>query len=220
MISAEPTGGRATSAMHDMPARTKLIGLIVFALAVVATPREWFGVYALAAGLLIALIVASGIRPLWIAKRLVIEVPFVLFALVLPVVAAGPRIDVGVLSLSTAGLWGAWAMLVKATLALVATLIVVATTAPRRIVLAFEQLGLPRQLTVIMALMLRYVDVIADEFERGRVARASRGFEVRGLRAWRILAASVAGVFIRSHGRGERVHLAMIARGYQETGAG
>ena len=210
-----PTG---SSALHRMPANTKLVCLIVFALAVVATPREWFGVYAIAAGLLVALVRAAGIRPRWIAKRLVIEVPFLVFVLVLPFVATGPRIDVGVLSLSVAGIWGAWAMLAKATLALVATLIVVATTAPRRIVLAFGQLKLPRQLTGIMGLMLRYVEVIAEELERGRVARASRGFEVRGVRAWGLVARSIGTVFVRAFGRGERIHLAMLARGHQEPG--
>lgn len=205
-----------TSVLHRMPARTKLVCLIVFALAVVATPREWFGVYALAAGLLAALIVVARVPPLWIAKRLVVETPFVVFALVLPLVATGPRVDVGALSLSVAGLWGAWAILAKATLALVATLIVVATTEPRRLVAAFEHLGLPRQLTEIMAFMLRYVEVIADEFERARIARLSRGFQARGVRAWGLLARSVGTVFVRSYGRGERIHLAMLARGHRE----
>jgi cobalt/nickel transport system permease protein len=208
-----------STALHRVPARTKLIGLIVFAVGIVATPREWFGVYALALGLLVAFIVAAGIRPSWIAKRLTLELPVLAFAVVLPFVAIGPRIDVGPVSLSIAGLWGAWAMLAKATLALTATLIVVATTAPGRLVQAFEQLGLPGQLTGIMALMLRYVEVIADELDRARVARESRGFDLRGPRAWRVLAASVAGVLIRAHGRGERIHLAMLARGHREPGS-
>lgn len=208
-----------TSVLHRMPARTKMLCLIAFALAIVATPREWFGVYAVAAGLLAALIVVAGIPFRWITKRMVIEVPLLVFALLMPLVATGPRIDVGFLSLSVAGIWGAWAMLAKATLALVATLIMVATTPPRRIILAFEHLGLPRQLTAIMVLMLRYIEVIADEFERVRIARASRGFEVRGVRAWVLLARSIGTIFVRSYGRGERIHLAMLSRGYREPGS-
>jgi cobalt/nickel transport system permease protein len=47
-----------------------------------------------------------------------------------------------------------------------------------------------------------------------RVARASRGFSSRSVRAWPALAASTGALFIRSYERGERVHLAMLARGY------
>ena len=208
-----------SSIQHRLPARTKVVALIVFAVAIVAIPREWFGVFALVGGLLIALAVAAGIRPSWIARRLVIEVPLLVFVVLLPFVATGPRIEVGGVSLSVAGLWGAWAVLAKATLALGAALILVATTEPRRIVQAFEQLRVPRQLTVIMGFMLRYLDLIAAELRRARIARTSRGFRERGLRAWPHLGASVANLFIRSHARGERIHLAMLARGHAEPGA-
>lgn len=208
----------ATGPLCHVPARSKLIALVVFALAIVATPREWIGVFVLAAAFLVALIVSAHVRPRWMARGLVMEVPILVFALVLPFVATGPRIDVGGLSLSTAGLWGAWAMIAKATLGVLATLVLVATTEPRRIVLAFDHLGLPRQLTAIMSLMLRYLEVVAAEFERSRTARAARGFETRGPRSWRILAASVGSLFVRSYGRGERIHLAMLARGHREPG--
>ncbi|MET0296137.1 MAG: cobalt ECF transporter T component CbiQ [Microbacterium sp.] len=214
-----PASTRPSSALHRLPARAKVIALVGFALGVVAIPREWFGVYALAAGLLVALAASAGIRPFWIARRLVIELPLLVFVVLLPFVATGPRVQVGELSLSVAGLWGAWAILAKATLALVAALILVATTEPRRIVQAFEQLRLPRQLTMIMGFMLRYLELIAAELHRARIARASRGFRATGVRAWPHLGASVAGVFVRSHGRGERIHLAMLARGHAEPGA-
>lgn len=211
--------GCASSPLHRLPARVKVVALIGFAVAVVAVPREWFGVFALAAAFLIALVLAAGIRPLWILQRLVIELPLLVFVVLLPFVSTGPRVQVGEVSLSIAGLWGAWAVLAKGTLALVAALVLVATTEPRRIVQAFEQLRLPRQLTVIMAFMIRYLELIIDEVARARIARASRGFDARGIRSWPVLGASVAQLFIRSHARGERIHLAMLARGHAEPGA-
>jgi cobalt/nickel transport system permease protein len=62
--------------------------------------------------------------------------------------------------------------------------------------------------------MLRYLNVINDEMERMTVARASRGFEPKGIRDWKFLAAAAGALFIRSYERGERVHLSMISRGY------
>lgn len=47
-----------------------------------------------------------------------------------------------------------------------------------------------------------------------RIARQSRGFQASGPRSWPVLAASAGTLFIRSYERGERVHLAMLSRGY------
>jgi cobalt/nickel transport system permease protein len=62
--------------------------------------------------------------------------------------------------------------------------------------------------------MLRYVNVVSDEMERMKVARQSRGFEAKGIADWKILTQAAGALFIRSYERGERVHLAMLSRGY------
>jgi cobalt/nickel transport system permease protein len=59
------------------------------------------------------------------------------------------------------------------------------------------------------------MNVVNDEMQRMRIARASRGFEATGVQHWRVLGQSAGALFIRSYERGERVHLAMISRGYQ-----
>jgi cobalt/nickel transport system permease protein len=66
----------------------------------------------------------------------------------------------------------------------------------------------------IMTFMVRYADVVTDEMRRMHVARVSRGFAARDVRHLPVLARSLAALFIRSYERGERVHLAMISRGY------
>ena len=66
----------------------------------------------------------------------------------------------------------------------------------------------------IASFMIRYGDVVTDEMRRMSIARRSRGFEARGVRQWGVLAASAGALFIRSYERGERVHLAMVSRGY------
>jgi len=45
-------------------------------------------------------------------------------------------------------------------------------------------------------------------------ARESRGFTARNPKHWPVLARSAGALFIRSYERGERVHLAMVSRGY------
>jgi cobalt/nickel transport system permease protein len=66
----------------------------------------------------------------------------------------------------------------------------------------------------IASFMLRYVNVISDEMERMKIARESRGFIATGIKHWKVIATSAAALFIRSYERGERVHLAMLARGF------
>jgi cobalt/nickel transport system permease protein len=62
--------------------------------------------------------------------------------------------------------------------------------------------------------MIRYLEVVTGELSRMRVARESRGFRARSVRSWPALASTVGALFIRSYERGERVHLAMLSRGY------
>jgi cobalt/nickel transport system permease protein len=66
----------------------------------------------------------------------------------------------------------------------------------------------------IMTFMFRYADVIGGEMHRMRIARESRGFQARDVRQLRVVAQSAGALFIRSYERGERVHLAMLSRGY------
>lgn len=213
----EASSGRPEhSVLHRVPAPIKLIVLIVFAITVIATPRDWFVAFAVYAFLVAVALAATRVRPRTVIRRLSIELPFLVFALLLPSIALGPRVEVLGLPLAVEGVWAAWALLAKSTLTVLASIALVASTEPRRIVVALGQLGLPRQLTAIMSFMVRYLDIIVEEQRRMQIARAARGFGVRGPRDWRVLALSIGALFIRAHGRGERVHLAMLARGHDE----
>ncbi len=203
-----------TSAVHRLPSHVKVIALLVFVGAVVATPRTSFWAFALHAAALAAAIAISAVPVAVLLRRLVIEVPFIVFAVLMPFVAVGPQTQVGPVMLSVPGLWGAWALLAKGTLGALASLLLAATTTPTDLVGALARLRLPRRLVEILAFMIRYLDVVIGELGRMRIARESRGFAGRSLAAWPVVAGSAGALFIRSFERGERVHLAMISRGY------
>jgi cobalt/nickel transport system permease protein len=205
------------SPVHRAPAHLKLLVLLVFMLGVVATPREWYPFFAGYLALLLGVVAVSTVPPLYIARRMVVEVPFLVFALLMPFIATGPRIDVLGLSVSEAGLLGAWGLLAKGTLGVIASLTLAATTEPRDLLAGLEKLRLPNQLVQIMGFMIRYLDVVTDEMKRMRIARESRGFTARNVRHWPVVARSAGALFIRSYERGERVHLAMMSRGYTGT---
>jgi cobalt/nickel transport system permease protein len=135
----------------------------------------------------------------------------------MPFVATGEQVHVLGLSLSVGGLWGAWNVLAKGTLGVAASVLLAATTDLRALLLGLQRLKLPPLLVQIASFMIRYGDVITDEMRRMRIARESRGFEAKGPRHWGVLAKSAGALFIRSYERGERVHLAMVSRGYTGT---
>ncbi|MFJ4472754.1 cobalt ECF transporter T component CbiQ [Streptomyces sp. NPDC089424] len=204
----------ASSPVHALPPHTKLAAVFAFVVVVVSTPREAMWAFAAYAVLLATVAVIARVPALFLAKRLLIEVPFVAFAVLLPFVAEGERVEVLGMSLSVSGLWGAWNVLAKGTLGVAASVLLAATTELRELLLGLERLKLPPLLVQIASFMIRYGDVITDEMRRMRIARESRGFEARGLRHWGVLAKTAGALFIRSYERGERVHLAMVSRGY------
>jgi cobalt/nickel transport system permease protein len=202
------------SPVHRAPAHLKILTLLAFTLVVVATPRTWFPVFAAYLLLIVAVIGISRVPPLYILKRTVVEVPFLVFALLLPFVANGPRTEFLGLTVSEPGLLAAWGLLVKGTLGVLASLTLAATTEPQDLLIGLERLRLPDQLVQIMAFMVRYLDLVAGEMARMKIARESRGFTARNPKHWPVLARSAGALFIRSYERGERVHLAMLSRGY------
>ena len=205
------------SPVHRAPAHLKVLALLGFMLLVVATPRGWYLAYAGYLLLLVAVVAVSRVPATYLLKRMVVEVPFVVFAVLMPFIATGPRVDLLGVTVSASGLAAAWALLAKGTLGVLASLTLAATTEPRDLLAGLERLRVPSLLVQIMGFMVRYLDVVTDEMGRMRVARESRGFNARDVRHWPVLARSAGALFIRSYERGERVHLAMLSRGYTGT---
>jgi len=200
--------------VHRLPPHCKLVAVLAFVLVVVATPRTafWaFGIYAL---LLVGVAALAAVPALVVVRRMVVEVPFVLFAVLLPFVSRGPEIELLGQQLSESGLLGAWNILAKGSLGVVASILLAATTQPRALLLGVERLRMPSLMVQIMTFMFRYVDVVGAEMARMKVARDSRAFQGRDLRHAKVIAQSAGALFIRSYERGERVHLAMLSRGY------
>ena len=118
------------------------------------------------------------------------------------------------LSLSVEGLWGAWNILAKATIGLLASVVVASTTTMAEFLTGFDRLRVPRAFTSIASFMVRYLDVIADEMRRMRIAWLSRAYDARWLWQAKAIGQTAGALFIRSYERGERVFLAMVSRGY------
>ena len=202
------------SPIHRLAPEAKVASTLVFVVCVAITPREAviaFGAFAVILAMLIAI---ARIPPLFVAARLTAVIPFVLFALLIPFIATGPTTEVLGMELSVEGLWGTWNILVKAVLGASATIVLTATTEVSDIIRGLGDLRVPALFTAIAMFMVRYLELVADEVRRMRIAMASRGYDPRWLAQARPIASGAGALFVRSYERGERVHAAMLARGF------
>ncbi|MEV6493084.1 cobalt ECF transporter T component CbiQ [Actinoplanes sp. NPDC051633] len=202
------------SPLHRLPPEVKIAATLLFTIIVVVTPREHFAAFAGFAALIVLVAALARVRPGWLAKRATIELPFVLLAVFLPFAGHGERIVWLGMSLSVDGLYGAWNIVAKGTLGVLASLLLAATTSMRDLILGLDRLRVPSVFTQIATFMLRYLDILADDARRMRIARLSRGYDPRFLWQVKAFAVGVGALFLRAFERGERVYLAMRSRGY------
>lgn len=215
------------SPVHRLAPEVKIAASIAYTIIVVITPREEFWAFAGYAAVLAVVAGLARVHPGWLAKRASLEIPFVALAVVLPFTEHGQRVTWLGMSLSVDGLYGAWNIVVKGTLGVLASLLLAATTTMRDLIVGLDRLHCPQIITQIATFMLRYLDVLAGEARRMRVARLSRGYDPRFLWQVKAFAVGVGALFLRAFERGERVYLAMVSRGYtgrlptpDATGAG
>ena len=205
--------GDPASRIHRLDPRAKIVGLAGITVFAVSTTAP--AVFTVCAVALAAMAAASRISPRIVWSRVRVVLPVVVFvAAFVPFVRGGPSVDVGPLALSEAGLTTFALVTVKASIGAVGAVLLAATTSFPDILHGLERLRAPRLLVVIAAFMYRYAFVIADEARRMRAALAARAYRPRHLGEVAALGRLVTGLFLRSYERGERVYLAMLARGY------
>ena len=202
------------SVTHSLPAHVKIVTVLAFISVSVSTPITRWPAFVAFFLLLVAAALASKIPLLLLFKRALIEIPFIFFAILMPFFGTGEKFEIAGIELYREGLLAGTSIVVKGTLGVLAAVILSTTTTAREILRGLERLKLPAVMVQIASFMLRYVNVISDEMERMKVARESRGFVATGIKHWKVLATSAAALFIRSYERGERVHLAMLSRGF------
>ena len=192
--------GHVNSPVHRWPAELKLgAGLVIIALNVLLPPTAvaWFAFVALLLGLVTLL---SRIPPLFLLRRLLLLAPFVLGVVIVNAFHPAYRAQ-----------WP-W-LLVRSVLCLLTVILASNTTPFSEVLRVLRRIRVPTLLITTIALMHRYLFVLADESERMRRARASRTFTPRRRWQWPALASVASQLFIRASERAERIYAAMCARG-------
>ena len=194
--------GQGQSALHRSPAGLKLAIALALVLAVVLLPRTQIAGLFVVAVILTALLVFSRLSFLFLLKRMVLLEPLVLGV-------------AGLMWFQPGGGKIFAAVMVKANLCLLTTVLLANTTPFTELVRVLQRLRVPWLFVTTLTLMHRYLFVLADETEWMRRARASRTF-TRGRRfQWQTLSSVVGQLFVRASERAERIYSAMTARGWK-----
>lgn len=194
MIAPGPSPARSGATL-------KVFGTVAFIVVVTLIPSTrpaWFA--AAAAGLGLVLVLARVPLPA-LLRRLLLLSPFVAGA----ALAAAYQPS------------GAdWRILaVRSSLCLATVILFAQTTAVGELLGVLRAARVPDLLITTMALMHRYLFLLADESARMGRARAARTFGPRRGLAWTAAASVVGQLFVRTSERAERVYDAMCARGWR-----
>lgn len=205
------------SLVHAMAPEAKVVATTGTVVAIALTPAGAWLAFAMHAVLVSLLVRRSELPIAFAARRLLVVLPFVAFAFAVPFVGSGAQVEVLGVHVSQEGLRAAGTILCKAFLGATVSIVLTGTTEASRILAGLARLRVPAVLTSIAVFMLRYIEVVAAEVGRMRTAMTVRGHDPRWLWQARPIATGAGALFVRSYERGERVHAAMLARGFDGT---
>jgi cobalt/nickel transport system permease protein len=192
------------SAIHRLDPRAKLLGLLTITIVAVSAPLHAWPVFAACAAAQLAIAAAARVSARTIASRARVVLPLIVFvALFIPFSEHGAATFA-----NTAA---------KALIGTVSAVLLGATTSFPDVLHALERLKAPKLLVLIAAFMYRYLFTIVDEVQRMRSALAARGYAPRHALQAQAIGRVATALFLRTYERAERVHLAMLARGWRQA---
>ncbi|SIO46088.1 cobalt/nickel transport system permease protein [Singulisphaera sp. GP187] len=196
--------------LHRLDPRIKLVVALAYIIAVVATPIGWWRLLAVE-GLALAFIIGlSGVPPRELLTRWLGFIVLVGFLALMVARAHPSRVEFGVAAVMLT-------IVVKNSMAFLATLSLMNVTPFRKLLGGMRRLGMPAALVATLQFMYRYLHVLTEELDRMVKARRSRTFRRSGRLDWVLLTGLIGILFLRAFERGERVHAAMLARGWDGT---
>jgi cobalt/nickel transport system permease protein len=196
-----------------MDARAKVLVTIIFTLCVVSFNR--YELTALFPFFIFPVVMISlaGLPPLFILRKIALLFPFVL-----AVGIFNPVFDREILlQLGSFGISGGWislaSILARSILTVGAAFILVGVTGFTAVCQALERLGMPQVFAVQLLFLYRYIFVLTEESGRASRARELRscGKKGEGIHSFSSL---IGHLLLRTWGRAERIHTAMLARGF------
>ena len=209
------------SPIHNLEGRIKLISTI-FIILVCVISQELFIPIILEIMLLIILKIAK-LSYIDSIKRLLMLLPFggavIIFQ---PFIQPGNIIwSYSWLHITDVGLnWGIL-LFVRLIVCLTAIIIYSSTTPLQEMASSFRKLKMPRDLAMILSIMVRFLFLFVDELAAIRKSQKARNFNIHGNTPykWRVkqVGYTIGMMFLKAYEQGERVHKSMVSRGFSDA---
>lgn len=219
------------SPVHRLDSRIKLLFTIAIIIYAVSLPRihekNMVRLFAIEVYLLL-LVLAAGLDLRYFFLRILAILPFG-FAIILIQPFLRPSfienytpypLDLPFgLSITYEGLDFGSTLLAKFLVCITAIILFSSTTRLRDMVAAADRIGIPREFTLLLSMMIRYLFLFWAVLKRIRTAQQTRLFDIWNKnvpRRWVIeqIGNSISSIFIRSYEQGERTYISMLCRGY------
>ena len=201
---------------------TRVLSVLILLIAIALTPNGQWVTWLFYGGGLLGMVGMSGISVRQLIQRLTVEMLFVGVAALGMLFREGGQIvwQWGWLKVTTVGLVMLSSVSCKLLLSLLLLNLLTLTTPIPDLLQALHQLKVPPLLVAILNAMYRYLEVLMDEVQVMRSAAISRNLFAR--KQWQRLVVGnlIGALFIRTYDRGDRIHQAMVARGYRGDWSG
>jgi cobalt/nickel transport system permease protein len=192
---------RLDSPLHRLDARVKVVVALAVLLSINLTRPHDVALFTAYFLVLCAACLFARL-PWWkVLARGLIVLPFVAGVVILNLAGGDPV--------------RAWAVLARGYLSAVTVLLLLATTPFPKLLRGLESLGVPRFFGMILHFVYRYLFVLFEQAHNMRRASRCRAANGRRRPLFEAAAGAIAVLFARSYGRAERIHHAMLARGFQ-----
>ena len=202
-----------SSSLHALDARAKLLVTLLFLVCVLSLPAADL------AGVILYLVypiissAVAGIGYGTVFRRSLLVLPFVLFIGIFnPILDRQVAFSVGRVAVTT-GWLSFLSIILRGLLSAQAVFILIYATGFHNLCRSMRRMGVPSLLTTQLLFVYRYLFVLLQEALSMRRAREARGFGRRGypLKMWGLF---IGQLLLRTIGRSERIHRAMLSRGF------
>lgn len=206
---------QGSSFLHRLDPRIKIIGAICY-ISTIALVNS-FTALICAFFISLVMLVSARLPALAVSKRMLLVNGFTLFLwITLPLTYEGNHIyHYGVLTLSQDGIILAARISLKTNTIILSIIALLTTSTIAHLGSALDRMGFPKKICFLLLYSYRYIFVIHQEYLRLLRAAKMRSFSPKtNLHTYKTYAYLFGMTLVKSYNRAQRVHQAMLLRGF------
>ena len=204
------------SQIHSLDPRLRIVTAMLYSICIAVASQ--FSVLTLALLISIVLIVLAQLPPATVLYRVAVVNGFIAFLwLLLPITFEGQALfTIGPVRIFHEGVHLAAQITLKSNAIVLALMALLATMPIATLGHALDHLHIPGKIIHLLLMTYRYIFVIELEYSKLRSAIKIRGFKPKTtLHTYKTYAYLIGMLFVRAAARAERVHKAMMCRGFK-----